>query len=159
MPTKKSTHVIGSVPMSSAMGKETIHVYESLSLAVGDITISSVIQFFILPAGCLPVNYRIAPTDMDAGGAPVLAADFGILNAAGTAVSSTAADGGKWLTASAALLTAALVSSDASLAAWNAIHGVTVSSVDRVVGFVITTAAQTAAAGTLAVELAYKSAN
>ena len=160
MATKKSTHVTGVVPMPSAMGKETIHVYESLSLAVGDIALAGVIQYFTLPAGCLPVNYRFTMTDMDVGASPVLAADFGILTTAGTAVSSATADGGKWLTATAALgVTAVLVTSDASLAAWNAIHGVTVSTVDRTVGFVITTAAQTAAAGTLALEFAYKSQN
>ena len=159
MATKKSLHVLGGLPMPSAIGKETIHVYESLSLVVADIALAGIIQYFTLPANCVPVNYRYVFTDMDVNAAPVLAADFGILTAAGTAISSATADGGKWLTATTLGVTTALITSDATVAAWNAIHGVTSSSIDRVVGFVITTGAATAAAGSIGLEMAYKSVN
>ena len=159
MATKKSLHVLGGLPMPSAIGKETIHVYESLSLATTDITLAGVIQFFTLPANCVPVNYRYVFTDMDTNAGPILAADFGLLNAAGTAISSAAADGGKWLTATTLGVATALITSDATVAAWNALHSVASSSLDRVVAFVITTAGATPVAGSIGLEMAYKSVN
>lgn len=157
--TKKSNHVKGLIPTPSPYGKEVISVYESISLATTDIDLADVVQFFVLPAGCVPVNYVIGATDMDTGTA-ILAADFGLLNTGETAVSAAAADGGaKWLTALAMSGTAAITLSTATKAAYDILKAVLPSSVDRIVAFVISTAATTAAAGTLTLEFSYKAAN
>lgn len=158
MATKQSKHASGRIQTPEPMGQEVITVYESLALAVGDIALNGVIQLFKLPAGCVPVGYKISPYDADSGVAAI-AADFGLLDTAGTAVSSAAADGGKWLTASALLQAATLVTSDASKTTFDALKSVAPSTVDRIVGFVITTAAATAVAGTMGVEFSYKAAN
>lgn len=157
--TKKSNHVKGLIPTPTPVGKEVISVYESISLATTDIDLADVVQFFVLPAGCVPVSYVIGATDMDTGTA-ILAADFGLLNTGETAISAAAADGGaKWLTALAMSGTAAITLSTATKAAYDILKAVLPSSVDRIVAFVISTAATTAAAGTLTVEFSYKSAN
>ncbi len=157
--TKKSNHVKGIVPMPAPMGKEVISVFESLSLATTDIDLADVIQYFVLPAGCVPVGYTIGATDMDTG-TPALTASFGLLNAGETAISTATADGGAaWLTDLALSGTAALTLHTATKAAYDILKSVTPSAADRIVGFVVTTAAATAASGTLTVELSYKSAN
>jgi hypothetical protein len=156
---KKSNHVLGKVPTPSPMGKETISVFESIALAVTDIELADVIEYFILPAGCLPVSYKIGATDMDTGGT-VLTANFGILNTGETAISTATADGAAaWIANHPLHSTAALVTSDASKAAYDLLKAVTVSTVDRIVGFVVSAAATTAASGTLTLEFSYKAAN
>lgn len=157
--TKKSNHVKGIIPTPTPMGKEVISVYESLALATTDIDLADVIQYFVLPAGCVPVGYAIGATDMDTGGT-VLTANFGLLNAAQDAISTAAADGGAaWIANHPMHSTAALVLHTASKAAYDVLKAVTASSVDRIVAFVISAAATTAASGTLTLEFSYKSAN
>jgi hypothetical protein len=157
--TKKSEHIKGKIPAPAPIAKETITVYESLSLLTTDIDLADVIQYFVLPAGCLPVGYTIGATDMDTGGT-VLTANFGILNAAETAISTATADGGAaWIANHPLHSTAAIVSHTASKAAYDLLKGVTVSTADRIVGFVVSAAATTAAAGTLTLEFSYKAAN
>ncbi|MDO8310530.1 MAG: hypothetical protein Q7T25_01175 [Sideroxyarcus sp.] len=157
--TKKSNHVKGIIPTPTPTGKETITVFESLAIATTDIDLADVIQFAILPAGCVPVGFIVGATDMDTGTA-ILAADFGLLNAGETAISAAAADGGaKWLTALALSGTAAITLHTSTKAIYDILKAVTPSSVDRIVAFVISTAATTAAAGTLTVEFSYKAAN
>lgn len=158
MATKKSKHASGRIQTPEPMGQEVITVHEALALAVGDIAITGVIQYFKLPAGCVPVGYKLSPYDADAAG-PTITADFGLLDTAGTAVSAAAGDGGKWLTASTLLQAATLITSDASKTTFDALKSVAVSSVDRIVGFVVIAAATTPAAGTMDVEFSYKAAN
>jgi hypothetical protein len=55
-----------------------------------------------LPADCVCTGWILEGDDLDSG-TNLLTTDLGILNAAETAVSAAAADGGKWLTASGAL--------------------------------------------------------
>lgn len=157
--TKKSLHVRGITPTPQPLGPEVVSVYESLAIATTDIDLNDVIQFFVLPAGCVPVGYTVGVTDMDTGTA-ILAANFGLLNAGETAISTAAADGGAaWISALAMSGTAAITLHTASKAAYDILKSVTASSVDRIVAFVISTAATTAASGTIEVEFSYKAAN
>lgn len=157
--TKKSNYVKGVTPMPSPAGAEVVNVFTSVALLTTDIDLADVVQLFTLPAGCVPVDYVIGATDMDTGTA-ILAANFGLLNAGETAISTAAADGGAaWLGALALSGTAALTLATATKAAYDVLKAVQPSSVDRIVAFVISTAATTAAAGTLTCELSYKAAN
>ena len=93
MATKKSKHASGRIQTPEPMGQEVIVVHENVALAVADIAINGVIQYFKLPAGCVPVGYKLSPYDADSAG-PTITADFGLLDSAGTAISAAAADGG-----------------------------------------------------------------
>lgn len=157
--TKKSNHVKGLIPTPSPYGKEVISVYESMSLVAADMDLADVWQFFVLPAGCVPVGYAVTATDMDTG-TPAMTAHFGLLNAAETAISTAAADGGAaWITSLATSGTAALTLHTASKAAYDILKSVTASSVDRIVAFVVAVIPATAASGTVTVEFSYKAAN
>lgn len=157
--TKKSKHISGRIPTPEPMGQEVITVHESLAIATTDIDLADVVQFFNLPAGCVPVGYTVGVTDMDTG-SPALTANLGLLNAAESAVSTAAADGGAaWLTNLAMSGTAALTLHTATKAAYDILKTVTPSTVDRIVAFVVTAAAATAASGTLSLEFSYKAAN
>lgn len=158
--TKKSQHVLGKVPTPTPIAKETVTVYESMAIAVADEDLADVWQFFVLPAGCLPVGYTIGVTDMDTNGSPVMTVHFGLLNSGETAISTAAADGGAaWITSLATSGTAAITSHTASKAAYDILKSVAVSTVDRIVACVVAVIPGTAATGTATVELSYKSAN
>lgn len=158
--TKKTNYAKGITPMPSPFGSEVVNVFASMSLATAtDMDLADVWQFFILPAGCVPVGYTVGATDMDTG-TPAMTAHFGLLNAAETAVSTAAADGGAaWITSLALSGTAAITTHDTSKAAYDILKSVTASSVDRIVGFVVAVIPATAAAGTVTCEFSYKAAN
>src|SRR4030067_1066735 len=157
--TKKSKHVIGKVPMPEPMGKEPITCFESMAIATTDQGLADVWQFFVLPACCLPVGYTVGLTDMDTG-TPAMTVHFGLLDAAGTAISTVAADGGAaWLTSLAASGAAAITSDTTTKAAYDILKAVTVSTVDRIVAFVVAVIPATAAAGTASLQFSYKAAN
>jgi hypothetical protein len=160
MSTKKSKHASSQTPTPEPMGQEDITVYESIVLATTDLDLADVVQLFKLPAGCIPVSYIIGATDMDTGAAPVLAADFGILDSTGLAISAAAADGGaKWLTGLTIGVAAAITLSTGSKATYDILKAVTASTVDRTVALVISAAAQIVASGTIECEFKYKSVN
>lgn len=154
--TKKSKHVLGSIPTPTPIGKEVVHVHETMNLLTTDMEATDIVQFFTLPAGCVPVSYKISSAQLAAS---ALAVDFGLLASTGLTVSAAAADGGKWLSAAAPLTTATLTTSDASKTTFDALKSVVASSIDRIVGFVVTTVGTTPAAGDVTLELSYKAAN
>lgn len=157
--TKKTNYVKGVTPMPAPTGSEVISVFDSVALAVTDIELADVVQLFVLPAGCVPVDYVIGATDMDTNAAPTLAANFGLLNAAETAISTAADDGGAaWIAALAMTGTAAITLSTVSKAAFDVLKAVKPSSVNRIVALVISTAAATAATGTVECEFSYRAA-
>lgn len=157
--TKKTGYAKGVTPMPSPAGAEVVSVSTSVALLTTDIGLANVVQFFTLPAGCVPVDYCIGVTDMDTGGT-ALTGNLGLLNAGETAISTAAADGGAaWITDLAMSGTAAITLSTASKAAYDILRAVTPVSVDRIVALVISAAATTAAAGTATLEFSYKAAN
>jgi hypothetical protein len=157
MATIKSVYASGVKPMPSPAGQEIISVFVELVLTAAQIAAGNVLQLFKLPADCIPVGYAISNTDLDSNGAPTLTADFGLLDAAGTAISVAAADGGdEWLDGSTALQAAALTLHTASKTAYDTLRNVEASDEDRIVAIVLPIGAATAAAGTLSVELQYR---
>lgn len=100
----------------------------------------------ILPAGCLP---KFASVDSLTGLGGTAAVSVGILNAAGTDISTDAADGGAaWLTAQAVGTAAA-----GAITRTAAMAKVQRSTVDRKIAVKFTTAGSTA--GELTVNLGY----
>lgn len=135
-------------------GQEVISVVCTLTPTAGEVATGGVLKLFDLPAGCVPVRYTLINADLGTS-AP---ADLGILTAAGTAVSTAAADGGaKWITAQD-LGTAAITLSTASSTAASTLIAVTPTTTNRTIGIVFGTVSG-GASGAVTLMLEYKAAN
>lgn len=133
-------------------GAELASMRFTLLMATADLAINSIGQIGILPAGCIPVQLLVDGTDMDTGAAAMVL-NVGILNDAGTAFSTAAADGG----AAWGSTTAANTAFQQQVLS-QPMATVTRSDVDRKIGIKVLTAPTTPAAGTLGVTLIYRSA-
>lgn len=91
-------------------GSESVSVRAQHTLTAA-IAANDVLVFGELPDGCVVDDWIVDCDDCDTGA--TLTADLGILNAAGSAISTAAADGGKWLTASTGLRAAAVIQASA----------------------------------------------
>lgn len=154
--TNTNDFITGRAPVPTPSGGEVVAVRFTLALATGDLALNTIGQVGILPAGCVPVGLPIIDaTDLDSGaGAGVY--QLGILDAAGTAISSAAADGGgDWGNTGTAVATAFNKQITPTL---NNIANVAASASDRKLGVKVTTAPSTAVAGTLGVTLFYRAA-
>lgn len=159
MATIKSSFANGKSIMPIPNGQEVMNVRIAVALTALQAVNANVVEFGELPADCVPVDYKIAATDLDTGATPTIAFDVGILNAAGTAVSATANDGGaKWVAASTLAQAGGLLLATASKAAWDILGVVAPVEAGRKLGLVFTAGAATAAAGTVTLEVSYKSA-
>lgn len=145
--------ITGSSPVPFPAGIEVIAQRFTLPMATADLALNSIGQIGILPAGCIPIDVRVDGTDMDSGaGAAVF--QVGLLDVAGTAISSAAADGGgAWGDTSTAVATAFDKPLTRTL---NNMSTVTSASTDRKLAVKVTTAPSTAVAGTLGVTLFYR---
>lgn len=155
MSTLKTKFINGQEPMPTPVGSEVVSVRMEYDLAAA-LAASDVLEFGLLPAGCVPVDWDIDTDQLDTNGTPTLAADIGILDSAGTAISTAAADGGgKWASALAVGHAAAL-----TRAATIYHKRVTSDDVnDRTVAAVISTGPATgAASGKIALTLSYRAA-
>lgn len=85
-------------------GCELIHLRMPYVLTAA-LVAADVIDFGMLPADHIPVDWAVENDDADTG--TTLTATLGVLNAAKTAIDSAAANGGNWLNASTALQAAA----------------------------------------------------
>ena len=153
--TNSNDYITGRNPAPTPAGAELLSVRFTIAVTTGDLALNTIGQIGILPAGCIPVDVRVDGTDLDTGaGAGVYR--VGILDAAGTAFSSAAADGGgAWGDTGAAVATAFDKALTRTL---NNMATVQQSQSDRKIGLKVTTAPSTAAAGTLGLTLTYKPA-
>lgn len=153
--TVTNDYITGRNPVPTPAGAEILATRFTLALATGDLALNTIGQIGILPAGCVPVDVRVDGADLDSGaGAGVY--QIGILDAAGTAMSSAAADGGgAWGDTSTAVATAFDKPLTRTL---NNMANVVQSQSDRKLGLKVTTAPSTAVAGTIGVTLFYKAA-
>lgn len=96
MATFKGDFTNGKKSTPVAQGAEAQSIIAEVALtghANGDL-----IQFCRLPAGHVPVDFILYADDLDSNGAPTITISVGVLNAAGTDLSTDAADGGAlWL--------------------------------------------------------------
>lgn len=136
-------YLTGVKPAPTPVGGEVVATRFSISLATGDLALNDIGAVGLLPAGCLPVGLIVDSDDLDSNGTPTIVADVGVLNAAGDAISTDAADGGAvWgsgLTVSQAGGQVQVLS--------KALSRVTATQANRKLGVKFTTAAATAAAG------------
>jgi hypothetical protein len=153
--TNSNDYITGRKPTLFPAGSELVTVNFELAVPTGDLALNTIGQIGILPAGCVPVEVRVYGSDLDSGaGAGVY--EVGILDAAGTAFSSAAADGGaSWGNTSTAVATAFDKSLTRTL---NSMSTVTATQTDRKLGLKVATAPSTAVAGTIGVALTYRAA-
>jgi hypothetical protein len=156
MPTIKTQNASGVNPAPIPVAQEDVTVFEELSLLAAQVANGNVLQMMLLPAGCIPVGYALRSTDLDTG-SPTITFDLGILNAAGNAISTDAKDGGdEWIDGSTLPQAGGIVLHTASAGAFDVLHDVQASDVDRIVAVVMATGAATAAAGVVGLELTYR---
>jgi hypothetical protein len=125
----------------------------SINLATTDLALNVAGAVANLPAGCLPVGLEIDAATLDSGTA--LAYSVGILNSTETAISTLAADGGAaWLTGQTTGRSNVSYSGFQSSRAIKSVQSN--SQVDRAVGILITTAANTAVANDINITLWYR---
>lgn len=159
MATIKSDYRNGVKPMPQPVGNEVVTVYTEVALTAGQVASGNVVEFFDLPANCVPVGYAINNDDLDTGGTS-MTVDFGLLDTAGTAISTATADGGdEWIDGSNVLTGAALTLHTASRAAFDVVKAVQPSkTAARTVAIVFMANPTTGAAGGIGLEFSYRAA-
>lgn len=147
MPRISSLYATGKLPTPISQGSDLVVLpFECAVPASGDGTaLNDIVEMGVLPAGHVPVFAYYSATDIDTAGSPTVALSFGVLNSTKDDISTAAADGG------AAWATGLTIGQAGTLAAQSAasIHAVTPSQSPRALGFKVTTAGTTKAAGTL----------
>lgn len=153
--TNSNDYITGRSPVPTPAGSEVLATRFTIAVPTGDLALNTIGQIGVLPAGCVPVEVRVDATDLDSGaGAGVY--QVGVLDAAGTAFSSAAADGGgAWGDTGSAVATAFDKALTRTL---NNMATVQQSQSDRKIGLKVTTAPSTAVAGTIGLTLFYKPA-
>jgi hypothetical protein len=145
--------------MPIPVAQEVLSVHVSLAITAAQNVADNVLDMLILPADCIPVGHVLGATDLDSNGTPTIALDLGILNAAETAISTDAADGGdEWIDGSTIAQAGGIALHTASKALYDVVKAVDASDEDRHVAVVIAAGPATAAAGTVELELFYRAA-
>lgn len=158
MAVYKSEQASGLKPVPVPAGMETITREVSVVLPGGSakLAVGDVVQLGILPPNCLllAMDFDTGGGDPDSGTA-TLAADLGLLTAAGDAVSSAAADGAKFITAGTQLQAPIAVDSPTAVVR-SKCRAVAPAGIARVIAFVVTTAANAqASAVTVSARITY----
>lgn len=144
----------GRKPLPTPAGAEILAVRFPVALLAAELAANTVGAIGALPAGCVPVDVLVDGTDVDSGAAAMVL-QVGLLDAAGTALSTAPADGGgHW-----GVTTAANTAFSQRLAMnGNAINTVASAQTDRKLGIRVATAPTTPVAGTLGVTVLYRAA-
>lgn len=131
---------------------EVLCVDFTIELGTGDLDLNDIGAVGILPAGHVPVDVHVFADDLDSSTA-ALVLDVGVLDDAGTGISTDAADGGgKW-----GSTTAVNTAFHQRLTPYLAnMANVTAEDTDREIAVKIATAPTTAVAGTLGLRLFYR---
>lgn len=147
----KTNYTNGKSPMPIPVAQEVMSAKVKLNLTAGQVANGNVLSLLKLPGDCVPVGYVLNAGDLDSGGSPTVRFDFGILNAAESAIATS-------LVADSTLAQAGgILLHTASKTAYDALGAVTVDDEDRSVGIIFDAAAATAQAGFIELELFYKS--
>lgn len=153
--TNTNDYLTGRKPVpTSESGHNVLSVRFAVAVGTGDLDLNDIIPIGKLPAGHVPVEVCVDATDLDSSTAALIL-DVGVLDSAGTGISTETADGsGKW-----GSTTAANTAFNQRIAYYlNAINAVTKSNSDRTIALKVATAPTTAVAGTVGLTLFYKPA-
>lgn len=156
MPRIQSNYANGKLPTPYSTGADLVCLaYECAVPVSGDGTvIGDIIEMGVLPAGHVPVDVLYSSTDLDTNGAPAHAVSFGVLNANKDDISTASADG------AAAWATGLTIGQAGTLARQSAVATelVQASASPRSLGYKVTTASATKAAGTIRVKVLCRAA-
>lgn len=154
----KSVYATGQLQVPTcACGGELVHIRSEITLAAA-IAAGDVFDFGpLIPSGYVATSFVLENDDCDTG--TTLTGDLGVLNAAGTGISTDPADGTAWLAASTALQAQAVTHLSAQAAAKQvAFYRMTQSAADRTVAFVASAAGAGGVGSKIAVHLTIKAA-
>lgn len=141
----QSNYANGKLPTPISQGSDLVCLpFECDVPASGDGTVvNDIIEMGVLPAGHVPVDVIYSATDLDTNGTPTHAVSFGVLNAAKDDISTAAADGGAaWETGLQVGRAGTMVRQSTAV-----LDAVAASTAARALGFKVTTASATKAAG------------
>lgn len=157
MGTLKSDFANGKRTFPMPSGSASVEVRAEITLAAA-LALNDVLYFGDLPDGCVVTDWALDSDDVDTGA--TLTVDLGLLNAAGSAVSSAAADGGKWLTNSTAPRAASVTRMSAgTVAEQTALARMSPTSTPRKVGAVVTAAGAGGVTNKVGLTVRYRAAN
>lgn len=146
MPRIQSLYASGRLPSPVSQGADVVALhYECAVPAAGDGTVvGDIIEMGLLPAGHIPLDFILSATDIDTGAA-AHAVSFGVLLADKSDLSTAAADGGAvWASAVTVGQAGTMVRNTGVVP-----YAVQPSAANRSLGFKVTTASATKAAGTI----------
>ena len=152
--TNSNDYITGRKPAVYPAGSEVVAVRFAVDLTTADLVLNRIGQVGVLPAGCVPVAMIVDCDDVDSNATPTVAMSIGVLNAAGTALSTASDDGGAAWATSVATGKAGGMDFPTS----KALQRVNSTTSDRSIGILVTAAAATAVAGTIGVTLLYRAA-
>lgn len=155
MALKQTLQAQRVIPMPNPKGSEVVNVRLVYDSAVeGALALNDVVELGLLPEGCVPVDWILDVSDLDSNGSPAIVMSVGILTAAKTAISTATADGGAaWATGLTTAQAGGMVRPTT-----RPTYLTQPSTSPRSVGVLISTAAATFQAGTLALNLSYRAA-
>lgn len=150
--TNTNDYLTGRLPAVYEGGICDVSVRGSINLTTGDLTLNNTGGVVVLPAGCVPTRLVIDSDDLDTNATPTIQLAVGVVNAAGTDLSTATADGGGlWGTGITIAQTGG-----AAMPLSQFLMRVAATQTDRIVGIKVTTAPATAAAGTVGITLSYR---
>ena len=153
--TNTNDYLTGRKPVpTSDSGHDVLAVRFEVAVGTGDLGLNGIIPIGKLPAGHIPVDVHVDGSDLDSSTAALIF-DAGVLDTAGTGISTEAADGGSKWGSTTAVNTAF---SQRLVHYLNAINAVAKSNSDRTIALKVATAPTTAVAGTVGLTLFYKPA-
>jgi hypothetical protein len=148
MATVKSDWVTGKKPMPAPNGSEVVNVMLELPVTAAQTALGDIYEMGELPEDCVLVDAIYAATDIDTAGSAAIVMSFGVVNAAGDDLT----------TALEASIAVGQAGTAARMTPTRATLGtVTDGSTRKKLGYKVTTAAGTGAAGTVYLSLSYRS--
>ena len=137
----------GTKSMPAADGSELINVMMTLSITAAQTALGDIYEMGYLPENCVLVDAQYAATDLDTNGTPAHAMSFGVVNSGGTDL-DTALEAsiqvGRAGTAARLTPTATTLTTTCD------------GKTRKKLGFKVTTASATGAAGTVYLSVTYR---
>jgi hypothetical protein len=145
----KSDFANGRKPMPNPNGPEVVNVLIALPVTAGQTALNDIYEMCELPEDCALVDAVYAASDIDTNGTPAHAMSFGVINSGGTDLDTTLeASIQVGRAGTAARMTPTVVNQTVT----------TDGKTRKKLGYKVTTASATGAAGTVYLNLSYRSA-
>lgn len=149
----QSDYAKGIRQVPNACGGEVLGIRADIAVTTA-LASADILEFFPLPPDHVPVDFVLAPDDLDSGSSITIS--VGLLNTGKTDISTASADGGAvWMSADTGARTG-VIGRPTARALWRTSPDATTK---RMVGAKIAAAAATAVAGTVSGIMTYRAAH